>query len=649
MTQPAPAVELLGEDGPLAARLGSYEHRESQLTMAAAVEDALREGTRLLVEAGPGTGKSFAYLVPAIQWARHKEGRIVVSTWTRNLQEQIVFRDLPFLTDALGADVGVALVQGRENYLCQRRAHEAAGRWQMEGRGAPVDEIARILHGVKKRGHATNSDLDFRPSSEVWSSVRAERGNCLVNLSPYFHGCGWQDARRRAREASILVVNHALLMADLRLRRTGASVLPAYQCLIIDEAHHLEQVAADHLGVRVTRAAVLGFLRSLREYLGTEMDAVGQLEVRCRDLATEFFEAWEGRIEAGAYFTIRHPEPAPELSQGLVALQHALKDRALHAESPSQEREWNSRIQRCLTLETEIHQVLAGVDPEQVCWVERDQRQGVVLCAAPIDPAPILAKELFQDLATVVMTSATLASSVRHTEDEFEYVRVRTGVGEAPGLKLSSPFDYTRQASVLIDLLPEPKQASVYEEAMAERIPVHVSETRGRSFVLFTSRRTMNAVVKRCRETFEEHGILVLVQGEQLSRHALLERFRHEQPAVLFGLASFWEGVDVPGDDLSQVVLTRLPFAVPDHPRDQARAARVKNQGGDPFSELSLPHAVLRWKQGFGRLIRSRDDRGRVTVLDSRVLTRPWGRRFLEALPECPRFVWKDGDEYALE
>lgn len=625
------------------------ERREGQIQMAEAVEEVLTDGGRLLVEAGPGTGKTFAYLVPALLHARVPDRRIVVSTWTRNLQEQIIEKDLPMLRKALGTATRVCLVQGRENHVCRRRAEEA---WQ---RGAPdsgphvTKGLDALIDWARSTRSGLRSELQPAPKPALWSAVRAERGNCLAQRSPFFQSCVWQWSRRNARDAAILVVNHALLMADLKLRREGASVLPAYDGLIIDEAHHLEEVAADHLGVHVRRRSVFGQLGALDR--DDPSGLVAQLARRARELAELLFDQVGELLGDRSSARLRGAEGfSTEFGSALMVLADALHERSLRADNDADSLEWSSRGEAVHRLGRECSQVIGCGDPDQVSWVEQGgDPPDLALRTAPVEPAAILQRELFEPLSRVVMTSATLCTPGLAEADGFEYLRRSSGIGAAAtARRVDSPFDYLRQTQVIIDLLPDPRDAVLYETALAERIPGHVARTEGHAFVLFTGRKTLRFVADAIRESLESSGIRVLVQGSGDSRSELLRRFRREQPAVLFGLASFWEGVDVPGPELSQVILTRLPFAPPGHPRDDARSELLRESGQDPFQTLSLPQAVLRFKQGFGRLIRSVDDTGVVTVMDPRIVTRRYGKVFLDALPECPRVLLRNGEEEVL-
>lgn len=642
--------EILGGGGLLGKVLEAHEERPAQLQMAQEVSQALREGERLLIEAGPGTGKTFAYLIPALLCANSADNRVVVSTWTRTLQEQIQTKDLPLLERALRTETDVAFLQGRGNYVCLRRAQEAA----RQGEGvARHQQLRAIIEWAHRSREGTRSTLGFEPLPEVWAAARAEHGNCLQARSPYFRTCPWQWARRHARDAGVLVVNHALLLSDLKLRRTGASILPSYQHLIIDEAHHLEEQASEHLGIRLHRKQALAVLQRVSRVIeGTAAEVVLDIELLVRDLRAlwgDFFDrldAWMGRRSSAAWSG--EVEPDAVLLPILQRLQDRVEGQAREGRSEADRLEWNVRAAQLASLREEWASFQTHPLPDVLAHVERrDVGRPSVLCQTPIEPGLLLERELFAPLSSVVLTSATL--SVPGRSDPFEYLRRGTGLRNARALSLASPFDYPRQAQILLDPLPDPSQEQEYLQALQERIPYHVQRTRGRSFVLFTSRRTMEQVAAGTRPAFEREGILVLVQGDGLPRTELLRSFRLRQPAVLFGLASFWEGVDVVGAELSQVILTRLPFRVPGHPVDEERGKRLRARGGDPFRDLALPEAVLRLKQGFGRLIRSREDRGYVTILDSRIVSRAYGRQFLDALPACPRLRVYGDEEIPIE
>ena len=642
----------LGPDGPLAASLGSWEAREGQIAMAEAVAHTLRAGGELLVEAGTGTGKTFAYALPALLHARSPDRRVVISTWTRHLQEQLVERDLPALVRAFALPPSFTLVQGRENYVCRRRAEEALTR-ELAAVASPerLRPYREVAHWAANSSSAHRGELGVLPAPEVWERVRAERGNCLGARSPFFGQCGWQWTKRRARESAVLVVNHAVLLMDVVLRRSGSSILPPYTALVVDEAHHLEEVAVQCLGASVGPGHIFGLLRRIERAFAQRAPGVAaalhsiqdRVEAWFRELASSLDETGtrEWRGTAG--------DRAVEVVEGLEQLASALDRCAREEGEPSRAKEAETCAERCAALAQELEHLRCAGDPGEVYWLERD-REGASLHAAPIDPAPLLREELFAPLEAVVLTSATLTTRPRADsgEDAFEFLRRTVGLPEAEGLVVASPFDYSRQAELVVDLALDPRDEDL--SRLAEAVVAHVARSRGRALVLFTNRRVLRQVADAVSLPLEEeHGIRVFEQGRSLPRGELLERFRREQPAALLGLASFWEGIDLPGDTLSHVIVTRLPFRVPDHPRERRRAELWSRRGLDPFRDLALPEAVLRWKQGFGRLIRKQDDRGRVTVLDRRVLRSSFGRAFLDALPDCPRLLWMDGEEVPLE
>ena len=646
--------DLLGPGGAIAQRHAAFEERESQIAMAEAVDRAFFDRARLFVEAGTGPGKTFAYLLPALLHADLPDRRVVISTWTKNLQEQLVERDLPLLREILGVPLEAALVQGRENYVCRRRAELALRRTDLlfETRTAPA-ELREVVAWSATDARGTRSSLAIEPRHEVWAAVRAERGNCLGARSPFFAACAWQEAKKRVRDAAVLVVNHALLMADLKLKRTGGSVLPPYSFLIVDEAHHLEEIAAEHLGGRVSRASLLSGLKQAQKALdgasAERRSEVDEALVRARAVAAELFDAIARLLATRLQQALGPSTGLPrELPGALALVAERLKRHAARERDEGSVADLSARAQQLLEQSGQLALALAGSTDSDVAYVERSEEGGdVAICVAPVEPGPTLAKELFAPLQAAVLTSATLA--VAPPPDRFAWLARGSGIGDARKLLLSSPFDFKRQASVVIDPLPEPTQPEAWLAAMIERLPGHLERRHGRAFVLFTSRKTMEAVAEGTRPALDRLGITLLVQGRGLSRSRMLEQFRALQPAALFGLASFWEGVDVPGSELSHVILTRLPFPMPDHPLERARSEREKQRGRDPFTTWSLPKAVLRFKQGFGRLIRRKDDEGVVTVLDARIIQRRYGRVFLDALPDCPKVVLRDGEEVPLE
>jgi ATP-dependent DNA helicase DinG len=694
---------ILGPGGKLAARLRGYETRPQQLAMAAAVARAFTDGEVALLEAGTGTGKSFAYLVPAVLHAKANGEKVVVSTGTINLQEQLVTKDVPALQGVLPPFQAV-VVKGRSNYVSLRRAAEAArgdaGLYESESERA---EVARLAEWAVATKTGDRQELVPAPSPDAWEKVESQSDNCLGVRCATYAECHYMNSRRAAARADVLVANHALLVTDLAAKReignfAVAAVLPPYERVIVDEAHHLEEVAAEHLGahtsalgvarllgrLRHRRDAGRGLLPVLRQALlrasrsgGLDdapaveraLRAVDETLLPARDRAVQLADssfhaiAFRVRQRAGAgegerreiKLRLRPDAASREVISELEPLREALAilqaelaraldplENALGKARPGCEGvllETLACAHRLGQRVDAIARTQALEDATHVRWIEvKRDRRGEDRCelhAAPLDTAPVLREALLEKAKTVVFSSATLA-----VRGDFGYVARGLGALELPEarvatLALESPFDFAEQAVLGIPLdLPEPSSPR-FDDACASLVLDAVRLTRGRAFVLFTSFRSLDRVHRTLAPVLRAEGFLPLAQGET-GRRALLEKFKSSAAAVLFGTDSFWEGVDVPGDGLVLVVLTKLPFKVPSEPFEEARAEAIRARGGDPFRDLMLPRAVLKLKQGFGRLIRTRTDHGAVLVLDPRIVRRSYGRAFVESLPRVP-------------
>jgi ATP-dependent DNA helicase DinG len=602
-----------------------YEHRRSQLCMAELVEEAFRKKRHLLVEAGTGTGKTLAYLLPAIRSGR----RVVISTATKSLQEQLFTKDVPFVQRHFAPELKVAVMKGRSNFLCRQKVQQMEGQPILKGM-EELDWFTQIRDWERLTETGDRAELTFLPDdAELWSKLDARRDTCTGQKCAQFERCFITAMHRRAADADLIIVNHHLFFADLALRHDDfGSILPEYSAVIFDEAHEIEDVASDYFGRQVSNYRFEELARDAEQVMRATQQGKPPLlrrVTRLREKAHEFFNLLppqEGRsaFEPGARaaFLEGYRSSYDDLITALRSLEGEI------AALPSKPEELLVVARRAAELRNETAFLFESNEKNYVYWLER-RGKGVFVAATPIDISSILREHLFDAFDTIVMTSATLAVSGR-----FDFLKQRLGIQVAQEMVLPHEFDYGRQALLYIPAgLPDVRNPAFVQKA-AEEISRLLQLTEGRAFCLFTSYAQMNQIFElvRARVRFP-----LLLQGTA-PRMALLERFRTTPGAVLFATSSFWQGVDVPGAQLSCVIIDRLPFAVPTDPVVAARVRMLTEDGRNAFAEYQIPEAVLALKQGFGRLIRRRTDRGVLAILDNRIQRMQYGKIFIESLPE---------------
>lgn len=650
---------LFSDSGKL-SESKDFEYRAEQQEMATHVAEALASAKPLIVEAGTGVGKSLAYLLPALTHGLEEKRKVVVSTHTINLQEQLIHKDLQIVRKVLRQDFNAVLYKGRANFVCPTRleaAYRQAGDLFNTGDFA---ELQLIYDWSKTTEDGSQADLDFTPSPRIWAQICSEPHICTVKKCGGSR-CFYQKMRRDVQDADIVVVNHTLLFTllgssdvgedseeddNLGLERSEGGLLFPRDLAVIDEAHTLENVAAKQLGMNLSHSGLRFMIQRLYNprsrkglfQVAKEVDGV-RATAELLDETDDFFAA----VEESA--TFRGPAREFRVREGAL-VEDSLSKHLLNVQQMSQalsERVENETTKLELgDIAGKLRDARLGISSfldlsadEHVYWVERNggydgRPVNISMHAAPLDISERLRNIFFRPGRRCVLTSATLGVG----DQNLGYFRHRVGAEDARSIQIGSPFDYRKQMKLyLVKSMPDPK-APNYEEQLVNWVKHFLDESEGRAFVLFTSYRLMDTVAGQVEDFVNKRGWELLIQGKSGSRSSIVERFKDAQSAVLFGTDSFWTGVDVPGEALSNVMITRLPFAVPDHPLTEARLEQIEERGGNSFMEYSVPEAILKLRQGVGRLIRSKKDHGMVVLLDNRVLTKRYGQSFLKALPE---------------
>ena len=723
--------EIFGPKGSIAKTMKGFEARPQQTSMYEAINNALSQSRHLVMEAGTGVGKTFAYLIPVIRYAIETKKPVIISTNTINLQEQILYKDIPFLRTALGVHFTAALCKGRRNYLCWRRLYKAMDNQnQLFESAGEAEELLRVKKWAEstKDSDGSLSAMPWVPSENVWSRVCAEHDNCAgKKCKHHSYNCFYQKARSYLTKSNLIIVNHPVLVIDAALRKDDAEFLPKYEVAVIDEAHRLESVAQDHLGLEISNDQITYLLNNLyrpdknkdKGFLAflpksAKVKECKEAVLNVKDVLDEFYERVFTWIKTKAPDNGRVKDKsalagvANTLTPALAELYFRLKELSEQFKGKSQkkkgvarkttsddfdETELDAYVRRTLEFANGLDSLWKQDKAEYVFWMEMRGRKRVIpritVKSAPLKVNQTLKELLFNKTKTVILTSATLAcaapfapsaqdkpfgasrlgrdavyptlggavatqgkpatpngktAKTENTQgqlagDPLGYIKNNLGLDNALGLVLGSPFDYQKQVKMYLNKsMPDPRVGE-FEFAASRKIVDYLGLSNGRAFVLFTSYDLMNRVYERINYQLTSKGMPVYIQGKSMPRHQMLEKFKNQVGSVIFGADSFWQGVDVPGEALENIIITKLPFPVPSTPLIEAKIEELEKAGIDSFMNYFLPEAILKMRQGFGRLIRTKTDKGMVAILDSRILNKNYGKFFLDSLPKCPVIV----------
>jgi len=649
--------KFFAADGILSGNFESFEYRSQQKEMAESILSSLDSKSHLFIEAPTGIGKSFAYLVPAIYYAKKNQKKVIVSTYTINLQEQLINKDIPFLQKILPIEFKAKILKGRHNYLCPKRLMRAMESSNVLFETAEQHNLELIYNWSKRTKDGTRSDIDFPLDEEVWNSVCSERGICTHKTCGGDNtNCFYQKAKKELADSDVIIVNHHLfftLFDGISEEKDG--YLYRNDFVIFDEAHTVEQVATDHVAPSLSREMVKYHLHKLYNHQKKKgfLLTLPSLHIQAiiqnlLDLNTAFFyrlrrSLFEINGNKPQGLTCRIYEKHVEENLMKEEMDNLLKNlRSLrpNCTSEEQENELNEFIIRFsemnYILDDFLNQKKNDKTNEFVYWVEISSQKpesNVSICSSPVDISGYFSDNIFRPNNSTILTSATLTIN-----NNFEYFKKRLGGDHVKECRLDSPFDFYRQVKIYIPKdIPAPSKDvnSLYEEKLSEWIQYFISITKGKALVLFTNSTLMRNIGNEMKENLASENIELLIQGTGMSRSRLLNQFQKDINSVLFGLDSFWMGVDVPGESLSNLIMTRLPFQVPSHPVVQAKMEFIEQNGGNSFFEYSLPEAILKFRQGVGRLIRHNTDQGIIAILDNRIINKTYGKYFLNSIDEC--------------